>query len=180
MIEFFWTTEKTRLMVHDLQTDEVEAFTLSKLSLAKKVDRKVKECYPETWEKLCDIYGDADAMVFARANRFLKCNFSVHDNRPDIDDDFNFDLELVPCPLRGECKDNICKPKLTSSLTDRELDVIRLHVEGLSQDEIGDRLYISGRTAHNHISNIYRKLNLCGTSCPDKGLINYAYKHGLL
>jgi len=179
-LEFFWTTDKTRLMVHDMVTDEYDAFTSSKLCLAKKVDRKVRECYPETHRKLCEIYGENDAFTFPRANRFLKCNFSVHDNQPDIDDDWNFAFELVPCPLRGECKDCICKPKLTTVLSERECEVIRNHVEGFTHIEIGERLFISEHTVHNHLANIYRKLSLHGNPNPDKHLINYAYKNHLV
>lgn len=180
MLEFFWTTEKVRLIIHDLATEEFVPFDLHQLSLAKKIDRKILEQYPKTHEKLCQLYGEGSAMVFPRVNRFLKCNFSLHDDRPDIDDDWNFEFELVPCPLRGECKDEICSPKLTNELSDREIEVVRLHVEGLTQDEIGERLFISGRTAHNHITNIYKKLGFTGKSNPDKLLINYAYKKNLL
>jgi hypothetical protein len=177
MIEFFWTTEKVRLIVHDIVTGEFEPFDLHKLGMAKKIDRLLLERYPETHKKLCQLYGDTEAYAFVRVNRFLKCNFSVHDNRPDIDDDWNFEFELVPCPLRGECKDGICTPILSNDISNREIEVIRLHVEGYTQAEIGDRLFISEHTVHNHINNIYRKLGFTGRSNPDKLLINYAYKN---
>ena len=180
MIEFFWTPANSRLMFHDLVTDKVEPFSSNHLALAKRVDARVKEMYPETYAKLCEIYGNPEAMVYPRAHRFLKCNFSVNDNLPDIDEDWNFILELVPCPMRGECKDGICSPKLTSLISQREIEVVRLHVEGLSQDEIGERLFISGRTVHNHFTNIYHKLGFTGKPCPDHLLINYAYKNNLV
>jgi DNA-binding NarL/FixJ family response regulator len=169
-------------MVHDLTTDEVEAFTLSKVKIIRKVNARIKELYPEAYQKLCDIYGDGDNDVqsYPRVNRFLKCNFSVYDNHPDIDDDWNFDLELVPCPLRGECKDEICNPKLTTTLSSREKEVIRLKVEGLTEEEIGDRLFISRATVHNHMTHIYTKLKITGSSCPETTLIKYAYKNKLV
>ncbi len=43
-------------------------------------------------------------------------------------------------------------------LTDRELEVLRLLATGLSNQAIGDRLYISATTAKFHVSNIMRKL----------------------
>ncbi len=43
-------------------------------------------------------------------------------------------------------------------LTDRELQVLRLVNEGLSNREIGDALFISIKTASVHVSNILRKL----------------------
>ncbi len=43
-------------------------------------------------------------------------------------------------------------------LTDRELTVLRLVAEGLSNAQIGQRLFISDKTASVHITNILRKL----------------------
>ena len=46
------------------------------------------------------------------------------------------------------------------SLTDRELDVLRLIARGLSNAEIGQELYISDATVKTHITHILQKLNL--------------------
>jgi two-component system response regulator DevR len=43
-------------------------------------------------------------------------------------------------------------------LTDRELEVLRLLATGLSNQAIGERLFISATTAKFHVSNIMRKL----------------------
>lgn len=180
-IEFFWTPESNRLLIFDLDTSEVRPLDpVGELSLCFQLDRKIQQIYPETWKKLCKLYGDNDCFVFARVQRFLKCNFSAHDHRPDIDDDENFDLEKVPCPMRGECTDGICSPKLTTDLSKREIQIANCFVEGLSFDEIGERLYISPRTVHNHMTNIYAKLRFTGRKNPDRLLINFIYKNGLL
>jgi DNA-binding CsgD family transcriptional regulator/tetratricopeptide (TPR) repeat protein/energy-coupling factor transporter ATP-binding protein EcfA2 len=42
-------------------------------------------------------------------------------------------------------------------LTDRELEVLRLLADGLSNREIGERLFISANTAANHVRNILMK-----------------------
>ena len=47
---------------------------------------------------------------------------------------------------------------LDASLTERELDVLHLLGEGLSNQGIAHRLCISPHTVQNHISNIYGKL----------------------
>ncbi|MGB3828990.1 MAG: response regulator transcription factor, partial [Ornithinimicrobium sp.] len=44
-----------------------------------------------------------------------------------------------------------------NGLTDREVDVLRLVAEGLSNREIGERLFISANTAANHVRNILIK-----------------------
>ena len=46
------------------------------------------------------------------------------------------------------------------SLTPMESDVSRLAAEGLTNPEIGTRLYISRRTVETHLSHVYRKLGL--------------------
>ena len=45
-------------------------------------------------------------------------------------------------------------------ITDRELEVIALLVEGLSNQEIADRLFITRRTATTHVANIMNKVGL--------------------
>ncbi|MDX1747811.1 MAG: response regulator transcription factor, partial [Halobacteriales archaeon] len=45
-------------------------------------------------------------------------------------------------------------------LTDREREILELIAEGLDNAAIADRLYISGKTVSNHISNIFTKLHL--------------------
>ena len=45
-------------------------------------------------------------------------------------------------------------------LSRRELDVIHYLIRGLSDDEIGEKLYISRQTVHTHTKNIYKKLGI--------------------
>jgi DNA-binding CsgD family transcriptional regulator len=59
-------------------------------------------------------------------------------------------------------------------LTPREMDVIRLLAEGLSNKEIGQRLSLSPRTVNFHLNNIYSKLSV--TSRTEAAV--YALRHG--
>ncbi len=47
-----------------------------------------------------------------------------------------------------------------AALTRRELEVLRLVAQGLSNPEIAERLVLSGHTVHRHLANILRKLGL--------------------
>jgi DNA-binding NarL/FixJ family response regulator len=51
-------------------------------------------------------------------------------------------------------------PKGEGLLTRREQEVLYLIAEGLTNAEIADRLFISVKTAGNHVSNLLTKLNL--------------------
>jgi DNA-binding CsgD family transcriptional regulator len=47
-------------------------------------------------------------------------------------------------------------------LSHRELEVLALVAEGLSNEEVAARLYLSVRTVERHLSNIYAKLRVSG------------------
>jgi DNA-binding NarL/FixJ family response regulator len=57
---------------------------------------------------------------------------------------------------RAEEKQQVPAPKLT----DRELEVLKLVAQGLTNREIADQLYISENTVKNHVRNILEKLHL--------------------
>lgn len=59
----------------------------------------------------------------------------------------------IPAARRfPKAEDNILSP--------REMEVLRLMAEGLSSREIGERLFISPRTATTHVANIFSKLGV--------------------
>lgn len=51
-------------------------------------------------------------------------------------------------------------PPTNEPLTERELDILKLVAEGLSNQEIAEELVISERTVRTHVSNILGKLHL--------------------
>ena len=48
----------------------------------------------------------------------------------------------------------------TNNLTNREIEVLLLITEGMINKEIAHKLYISEKTVKNHISNIFKKLEV--------------------
>ncbi len=60
----------------------------------------------------------------------------------------------------GQARSAALSGEATSVLTPRELDVLRLVAQGLSNQQIAQRLVLSEHTVHRHLANILRKLNL--------------------
>ncbi len=52
------------------------------------------------------------------------------------------------------------RPRAARTLTGRELDVLHLLTEGLTNAQIGGRLFISPRTVEHHVARICRKLGV--------------------
>lgn len=63
-----------------------------------------------------------------------------------------------------------------SQISPRELDVVRLIAQGLSNREISQRLLLSDKTVKNHISNILSKLQLSART----QVAIYAIRNGLV
>ncbi len=63
-------------------------------------------------------------------------------------------IKNIPKGPRQSTKEN------PSGLTGRQLEILELVANGLSNSEIGSKLYISARTVENHISTIFSKLNI--------------------
>ena len=61
-------------------------------------------------------------------------------------------------------------------LTARELDVLRLVAEGLSNQAIGERLFVSEHTVHRHVANILNKLSVSSRAAA----VAQASRHGLI
>ena len=51
-------------------------------------------------------------------------------------------------------------PRSSTSLTERELEVLRLVARGLTDAEIAARLVLSVHTVHRHIANIRTRLGV--------------------
>ncbi|MGD9030570.1 MAG: response regulator transcription factor [Anaerolineae bacterium] len=63
-----------------------------------------------------------------------------------------------------------------TELTDREMEVLRLIANGLSNSEIAEELVISGNTVKGHVSNILSKLHLADRT----QAAVYAWREGIV
>jgi DNA-binding CsgD family transcriptional regulator len=87
---------------------------------------------------------------------------------PDQAVEYGLEPEQIP--------DAGSQPGTESVLSRRERDVLRLLVEGKTNQEIATALFISPHTVTNHVTNILSKLNLESRTAA----ATYALRHGLV
>lgn len=87
---------------------------------------------------------DVDTTELVRAIRAISAGDSAFDSRS---------AAAVVRSMSG-------RTQTRQQLTERELQVLRLLATGLSNNKIGEQLYISATTAKFHVSNIMRKLEV--------------------
>lgn len=143
-----------------------EKLTEQHTDLVNLLFERMQSFYTEAFSALCAFYEKAKLNVpyfrFRVVSRFLRCNFSAIDDRPDFKDGMFADFEYVQCPLRGECKLEgiVCRPTFNHHLSPAEERVARLWYQEGSKEAIGEQLYISPMTVHRHVTDIYAKLGV--------------------
>ncbi|KAA9346216.1 response regulator transcription factor [Adhaeribacter soli] len=83
--------------------------------------------------------------------------------------------KLVHTPTTQSISNNH-QEKKGAELSQREIEVLRLIAEGLTNAEIADKLFTSKRTIESHRQNIIEKTQVKNTAA----LIKYALTHGLI
>ncbi len=109
---------------------------------------------------------DAETDVLVEAIR------SVHAGNSFIQP--NMTKELVKEFNRVTMRENNRREE--NNLTAREIEVLELIAEGMINKEIARQLFISEKTVKNHVSNIFKKLNVSDRT---QAAI-YAFKHNIM
>jgi two-component system response regulator NreC len=78
--------------------------------------------------------------------------------------------------LLAQRQEKAAQSGLLKDLSEREVEVLTALAEGLTNKEIGERLFISPRTVDTHRTNLMKKLNTHHVA----GLVRIAIKAGLV
>jgi len=81
---------------------------------------------------------------------------------------------LIAAATKGASAESVPAPTATG-LTPRELDVLALVADGLSNRAIAESLFVSESTVKTHINNLFAKIQVTGRA----QAVAYAYDHGL-
>ncbi len=164
IVREFYTFEDE--LWYRLEDGTTEKLIESSTHVINDMIERIESFYPKAYSALCKEYDRCKANLrlyrFKIVQRFCKCNFGNIDNIADVDPSGRFNLESVPCPLRGECRYEgvICRPEFDSRLTNGELRVLKLWYDGYTCEEIAEKLYLSYHTVCNHIRRAMSRLGL--------------------
>jgi DNA-binding NarL/FixJ family response regulator len=153
--------EATRRIVSDQQLDGVRVVVLTTFELDEYVFEALragasgfllKDIDPDDLRQAVLVVAAGDALLSPSVTRRLISEFVTRPAQPPSD------------------------PARLAALTEREREVLVLVAGGLSNDEIGQRLFVSPATAKTHVSRAMTKLN-----ARDRAqLVMVAYETGLV
>lgn len=162
----FYNTPEGDVMIKEVGK-AARVFKESERELIAEMLTIIRDRYPDSHKALMELYSTSTMnrwhYEFKVVHRFIRCNFGEYDQYDmDIDHAGRLVFEEVRCPLRGECKyeEVICKPKLDTKLTDREMQVFRLIAYNLNTDAIACQLSLSPCTVNRHRENIKAKVGV--------------------
>ena len=157
----------------DIEMPEINGIEAAKMAIEQKPELKIITL---------SMYGDEeyyDQMVDAGAKGFLLKNTNLQEVKTAIDTVMSggnyFSQELMQSLLRNYKSVKETKGP-EAELSEREIEILLLICSGLSNQQIGDTLFISKRTVEKHRANILSKSNCKNTA----GLVMYAIKNQMI
>ncbi len=157
------SAEHPQIVLMDLEMPYLDG--ISTISLCK-----IK--YPDIKFIVLTIYEDYDRIfeaIKAGANGYLLKEDKAIDIVEALESVLNYDnIPMSPAIARSAMKllSGEALPNKNSHITpdynlsEREVNVLKLMIKGLSYNEIGEKLFISPNTVRTHVNNIYKKLHL--------------------
>ncbi len=128
-----------------------------------EVTRWVRAHFPEIGVLILTAYEDDPyvmAVLQAGANGYVLKTAKTNNLIQAVRDVYEGKSALDPAVTRKLMANIFKRPEKTSveSLTERELDVLRLAAQGFTNNAIGVQLNISDRTVQGHLAHIFAKL----------------------
>jgi DNA-binding NarL/FixJ family response regulator len=141
-----------------------------------------QKLYPDLKIITLSMYGEEDyyyKMVNAGVKGFVLKNSDIKEVKAALDVVFDggsfFSSELLQ-NLVNSLKSTSKSKEIHAELSEREMEILILICQGLSNQEIGDKLFISKRTVDKHRANILEKSESKNTA----QLVVYAIKNKLV
>ncbi len=95
---------------------------------------------------------------------------------PEIAEKLFGGLEMGEVPNYARMAEKVWRERRSERLTPREMEVLQCIAKGFSNQEIAQALYVSEKTVKNHLTNIFRKINVSDRT---QALL-YALKNNLI
>lgn len=175
-IEYLKVLEKDMpdLVLMDIDMPEMDGSEATKLSIEKHPNLKVLAL---------SMFGDEGhyyKMVNAGVKGFLLKTSDINELQLAINEvssgENYFSNELLRKIISDYGKNTPKKNEEVSAFTDREMDVIKLICNGLTNEEIAEKLHISPKTVKGHRANLLAK-----TGCKNTpSMVIYAIKNKLI
>jgi DNA-binding NarL/FixJ family response regulator len=178
VLEWF-EINKADILVLDINMPELDGIEVLKKFNKKKKHQKIimLSSYDDVKlvKELTTFGADGFISKTSAGEHIIKAIKSVYDGEPYFSDDIKeglFNLAIGHRVVDGSKP----APKATSSLTDRELEVLKLITKELSTQEMADQLLLSVNTVETYRKNLLKKLNVKNAV----GLAMYAVKHKII
>lgn len=159
------------IVIADISMPELNGIELTKL---------IKQKYPEVKVLALSMHNDKQTiteMLQAGISGFVLKNTGkkeLIDALEKIADGGMYFSEAISLEImRSTASSNTA---IETSLTPREIEIVKLIGAELNNAQIGDKLFISERTVETHRKNIFRKINVKSVA----GLMKYALEKGIV
>lgn len=172
--------DKTSILQPNLIIMDVDMPVLDGL----RACQEIKSSSPGTKVLTLSMHNDKatiQSAIEASSDGYILKNSSSEELRKGIDTImgggkyFSPDVTISLINDSSELK-NLNQSSELKDLTEREIEVLKLVAEGLSNKEIGEKLFISHRTVDSHRTNLMGKLDVHNVA----GLIRIAIRCGLV
>ncbi len=168
----FLETQQVDLLITDINMPKMDGLALTK---------KVKQHYPETKVLVLSMHDDKQVIseiLLAEAEGYILKNTGKEELTKAInyivEGSTHYSKEVLTIMMQ-QLKKQEQNNQETKTLTERELEILKLIVQEYSTAAIADKLFISPRTVDTHRKNIMQKTQ----SKTIIGLIKFAFHNGI-